>query len=203
MFENISSNISSSTIPITEVLSTDGNMRRAVWGRLYKTECIMCNRFPLDIQYGEDQIFNLLVGSNVSCESVTVLDAPLYFYYQSRTDSLVNLKDIEAEYKVGCWLLENLNLFKRTKFVIISALSALLCYRYECSFSSEAKLRKRKVNKKIRIAMHLLFCEKDVSLLLKIKYSILSISSLLYRILLIIRDPSYLHYEKIIKQRNK
>ena len=203
IFENLSPPFSSKIIPVTEAFSTDGNLRRAVWARLYKKEHIKDIRFPLDIQYGEDQIFNLLVGSNFSSESIAVLDMPLYFYYQARTDSLVKTKNIEAEYKMGCWYLENLNLFGEKKFVITSTLSALLSYRYECGFSSEAKLNKRKANSKLKIALHLMFHERDLPVFLKLKYSVLSLSSHLYRTILIMRDPSYLHYEKILQQRNK
>lgn len=202
-FNDVPPYIQSRTVQAIELLTNDGYFRRPVWGRIYKRCCIGNIRFAQGVQFGEDLIFNILVGSKNSSSNVTIADVPLYFYYQSRADSLVNVKDFEAEYKLGCWFIDNFHIFDDKRLAIICSYGSLLTYRYESGFSSKSKLARKKANLKMKINLRMLWKEKNINWSRKLKYTVLSYSPFIYRAALIFRDPSYIHYEKFLKKKHK
>ena len=114
---------------------------------------------------------------------------------------MVHKKNLDANYDLGSWYIDHIDCFQNKDIAIFASFSALLSYRYEGSFSPEAKAIRTKADKKLRKCLRVLLHEIDCSAITKIKYYAFSLSHTLYRIILHITDPSVKHYEKILKQR--
>ena len=180
-------------------MSHDGYIRRSVWGRLYKRETIGDTRFPCGVQFGEDMIFNILVVKSEQC-IIAFMDIPLIYYYQARGDSLVHVKSCEANYVLGSWYVDHLELFAMRDIAIFSAFSALLSYRHEGSFSPDSKAVQKKVKAKLNKCLQLLNSEITCSFLKKVKYFVFSKFALAYRLARILADPTTVGYEKHLKE---
>ena len=188
------------TATANEMMARDGYFRRSVWGRIYKRALIAHNRFPSDVQFGEDAIFNALVTDAPACR-ISHFDLQLYFYYQLRTDSLVHAKSIEANYVLGSWYIDHIEQFSQKNIAVLSSISALLTYRFEGSFSSDAKAIRKKAKKKLSRCLEILVHEIDCPVVTKIKYFVFIHIPKTYHLALRIADPSIVHYEKILKER--
>ena len=184
----------------SEVMSRDGYFRRSVWGRIYKRTLIGSKRFPVGIQFGEDLIFNTLVTDASLCR-ISYFDLQLYFYYQLRSDSLVHAKSAEANYALGSWNIDHIEQFGQKNTALLSSISALLAYRFESSFSPDAKAIGKKAKKKLSRCLKILLHESDCSIATKIKYFVFINIPIAYRLALRMADPSMVHYEKILKER--
>ncbi len=76
------------------------NYRSYCWGRLIPVELLRSMRFREDLPYSEDSVFISELGERNPELRYTVLDLPLYMYYQ-REDSLVKQAQDETRYKVA------------------------------------------------------------------------------------------------------
>ena len=188
------------TLSAIQAMLNDGYIRRSVWGRIYKKEVIHNKYFPVGIHFGEDIIFNSIVSDFAEC-MITTIDLPLYYYYQSRNDSLLHIKSCEANYIIGSWFIDNISSINNKSVAVFSAFSTLLSYRFEGSFSPDAKHIRKKSEIKLDKCLNVLFREIDCSLTTKVKYFVLSKSNFLYRIMLRITDPSTIYYEKLLKEK--
>ena len=189
-----------STVSAYDAMVTDGYIRRSPWGRIYQKASIGMIRFPLNIHFGEDAIFNILVATSSNC-SFAVLDVPLYYYYQARANSLVHSKNYLAEYSLGSWYLRNINMFKHRDIALYAACSALLSYRYEGSFSPERKTVRKNAKSSLKQCWKLLSELPTVPFKRKLRYALTINFPLIYRVGIIAADRTYLHYEKLLKEK--
>ena len=183
-----------------EVMARDGYFRRSVWGRIYKREVVADKRFPLEIHFGEDLIYNVLIADSPTCR-VTVFELPLYFYYQVRSDSLVHAKPLDANYLLGSWFVDHIEQFEQKNIAVCAALSALLTYRYEGSFSKDAKTVRRRAKQILNQCVRVLLRDVNCSAATKTKYILFAHAPFAYRLVLRLTDRSIIHYEKILKER--
>lgn len=76
-------------------IMTNGYLKRMIWGRIYRRECIGSNRFQVGIKWGEDTIFNVSVLCNAAELSAVMVDEVIYFYFQRASSAVNTLKTID------------------------------------------------------------------------------------------------------------
>lgn len=181
--------ITVSRIAGREAMARHGFTRAKAWGRLYKKTYIGDNRFPLGVNLGEDTIFNVLIAKAGGFK-VAILDVPIYFYYQIRSDSLVHIRAQDANCLLGSWYIDNLAMFELKDVAIFSGYSALLLYRYECSLYPQKKDMQKKAQDKLNRCLKELICLRDCSMLRKLRYIVLTVFPFAYELALRIKYPS-------------
>lgn len=172
-----------------EAMSRHGSVRAKVWGRLYKKAYIGDKRFPVGINLGEDTIFNVMTAK-ADHFRVVVVDVPVYFYYQSRSDSLVHIRARDAHYTLGSWYIDNLAMFELKDVAIFSAYSALLPYRLECSRSAQTRDMQKKTQAKLNECLKELIRLRGCSMLRKLRYIVFTVFPFAYELVLRIKYPS-------------
>ncbi len=94
---------------------------RTVWGKLYKKSIVRREgHFPLTLERGEDNIFNLY--AIWYAQKIYVLDVPLYHYCKARPDSIMKTPCLDQQgfsqryYAEVYQFLERFQLYKKLQF---------------------------------------------------------------------------------------
>lgn len=175
--------------------------RNRPWGKLFKRDVLGKIRFPEDINFGEDAVFNTLVFSQNREIAVVKVNVPIYFYYVCNEDSLSHNSDVERLYHLAACYLESCQTAERTDFCLDRATRIAMYYRYIGSFSSEKANVKKQASGLLRLCRKQLENDKFMSLKKKIALWVASTSPSPFRLALVMRDPSYVKWEKQIKQK--
>ncbi len=179
-------------------ISLDHDTICYVWGRLYKKDHIGKARFIKKIKFAEDKEFNVRVLCGIKDLKVSVVEFPLYYYFQ-RSDSAVHTLDHAEIIYAGESILKfaELDSFSADakKVLLFRAFKDALAARYVSMFYSdgEYKIMSRRLIKKCCKLMNNL---DNISFKEKTKYRTLAAFPIVYRMYRIITDPSMLDWEK-------
>ena len=79
-----------------------GQLKRLVWGRLYKRSSISGLRFENGLQWGEDTVFSI---SALGCDSnIALVGSELYFYFQREMSAMRTLSLHDKLALAQCYL---------------------------------------------------------------------------------------------------
>ena len=204
--EDTVARIDESSVLSTTCMSLDeatarGFFRNYVTGRIFKRSVVSSIRFPLNMQLGEDQIFNSQIAASQMNIKICSVDRCLYFYYM-REDSLVHSGADRAYCDICYWYLRHMNQFKKKNYVILQAFRSILMYRYRADILQRETDYQERVNQAIKECLCFLWSERTISIKDKIQFSVAAISPRLYRMSLIIKDKSILDWERLMKDRS-
>ena len=170
--------------------------------KLYRRSSVSDVWFPLGVQLCEDGIFNVEVISKKKEIVIKRVKAVMYFYY-CRNDSLVHNRPLER-YVVACnSFLDLADKISEKDICVYQAFRNILLYRYEGSFRQNKKQVKKKARPIVLRCMKLLMQAKYIPTATKAKLLVAGVSPLAYRLSLIIRDHSYIQWEKSLKEKIK
>lgn len=191
------------TVEVTSVSNTDamkiGQLKRLVWGRLYKRSSISGLRFKNGLQWGEDTVFS--ISSLCRDSHIALINTAMYYYFQRETSAMRtiaphNKLDLARYYMT--YYEEVSTDIQREIYLRESIKQALSC-RYAGMFNSnsseqhecEALLKQCKVKMKNSNML----TKKE-----KLMFNAFICMPSLYRLFRIIDDPTLLQWEKKMKQ---
>lgn len=183
-------------------LTTSGNLTASPWGKLFRRSTIGSLRFPLNINFGEDQIFNIQFFAGKAEPNIRRLEQSMYFYFD-RPGSLVHNNDSGRYWQIAQWYLDHIRDYHCTDIPLAHAFRALCFYRYIESFTNNKKNAFRNCRKAFRRALPWLLREKRFGVVQKIRYLVIVASHRFYRFQLVAKDPSMRTYEKMLKSQAK
>lgn len=179
-----------------------GQLKRLVWGRLYKRNTISGLQFENGLQWGEDTVFNISVLSRDL--HIALVDLELYYYFQRETSAMQILSLHCKLALANCYLKhyeKSTNSTQRYLYLSESIKQALAC-RYSGMFNMN-NTEQQECSKLLKQ------CKKEakestvMSRREKLIYSAFIYIPLLYRFFRIIDDPTLLCWEKIERRKKK
>ena len=166
--------------------------------KLQNLNDIANRRFSLDIHFGEDTIFNIVLYSENSRLRICFLNAPLYFYY-GRPGSLSNSTNFVKHLNIAKWLKDQLDNLLEKDICLMYIYKYTFNYRYENSFTAHKAVSNKEARKIFKSVNRYLFNEKKLSIAEKIKILIAAYFPSIYRARLLNNDPTMREYEKRLK----
>lgn len=203
--DNTSARCDEISPPVTQIVSTEkaqrnGELRSFVTGRLYRRSFVGSLTF-VDSQHAEDTIFNARLMSSYEDMQIAFIDYPLYYYYQGRGDSLVASNTLDTYIIQSKWLLDNIALFPKTDYALAHAFRGAFLYRYFCMFCANTTVAKKNTRVLLQKCLFHLHNNHTIPLITRLSLYLFSKSSNLYRLSLLIRDPSYKRWESVLKEK--
>lgn len=196
------------TVEVTSVSNTDamkiGQLKRLVWGRLYKRSSISGLRFENGLQWGEDTIFS--IRSLCRASNIALISSELYFYFQRETSAMrtVALRDklALARYYVAHY--DSVSAEMQRYIYLSEGIKQTLACRYSGMFEPND-------NEQLECSILLEQCKvkmKESNIISKkekLLFSSFILMPSLYRLFRIIDDLTLLYWEKSErrKRRNK
>ena len=196
------------TVEVTSVSNTDamkiGQLKRLVWGRLYKRSSISGLQFENGLQWGEDTVFSIsTLGRN---SNIALVGSELYYYFQRETSTMRTLSLHNKLALAQCYLTYYEKAESNTQrylYLNESIKQALAC-RYSGMFGSND-------SEQLECSILLEQCKvkmkesKVMSKKEELMFNSFILMPTLYRIFRIIDDPTLLYWEKSErrKRRNK
>lgn len=172
-----------------------GHLRTFVTGRLYKHNVVRGLLF-LDAPSGEDSAYNAMLVSNTDTVAFAYIDEPLYYYYQGRSDSIVKSSSVDTYRLQAQWYLDHMDLFIRTDYAVNHAFKSAFLYRYIGSFDNTAKDVKQQSKALLKKCIQYLNNNKTIPISTRFFLLVFSMFPSLYRLQLLLRDPTYRNIEK-------
>ena len=177
-------------------IMSHGYLKRVIWGKIYKKTYISELRFPNDIKWGEDTIFNVSALCNASTAQVIIVDVPLYFYFQRENSAVNTTKTIDKIPVCQFYLKQGVREKDKIKQEVYFSECAkqLLAHRYAAKVCAEYEayrqceelirectlaLRKSSITPKKAVLLFFFFCPWS------------------YRLYRIVDDPTLLKWEKM------
>ena len=180
------------------------NIRKYIWGKLYKKEILSNIFFKENLSFAEDTLFNMNVFLQKKNIRIFELEQELYYYF-NREDSVVHkIQTIHIYYVVEEYLkyIESGELNnKKLEIIVEQTLKSILSYRYLSMFEEDKAVLKKRCNKVIQscwlnIRNNHLFSTKK-----RFIYKVFTSIPLSYRVFRILADKTMLDLEKNRKQR--
>ena len=188
-----------------EKVTSNGFLKRLVWGRLYAKNLINQLRFDRVLMWGEDTAFNLSALLTKTNLRFAWVDIPLYFYY-SRDTSISNTISYERRFRLPKWYLRNFTKFNNKhaqKYILEQACKETLSSRYLEMFNPK-KAEVTSACKSIIADCLGAMCTSGLfSAMELLKYRILFKFPFLYRLIRIGNDKTLLIWEKNEKIRQR
>ena len=181
----------------------DHNLKTYVWGRIYKASILADRRFPEDIAFWEDRVFNASILSERKDAVVVYVPVQLYYYFD-RPGSLAHQSDAKKVQELSRVLAEYAycNPDSAIKLILlIESVKMALAARYLSVYDPEKKEIKKSCNALLKSSISKLSNIRDVSSKEKFKYRILYAFPALYRVWRIRNDPTLLAWEKSQRER--
>ena len=192
------------SIPVyhVEQAQSIGMMRSFVTGRLYKADFAKIWVF-YDVPAGEDTAYNAMLMSSKQPPAIAYIDIPLYFYFQGNANSIVKNSTLNIYLGQSKWYLEHLHLFEETDFPLTHAFRGAMAYRYIGSFSANPALVNKNARKCLKICRTALRNNKTMSVKKRVQLLVLSSFGWIYRLALILKDPTYREVERRMRQEHQ
>lgn len=177
----------------------NGHLRSFVTGRLYRHSIV--RQLPFyDVPSGEDTAYNSMLVSNTGTVTFAYTDESLYYYYQGRSDSIVKSGTYDTYRLQAQWYLDHMDLFNRTDYAVKHAFKHAFLYRYIGSLHSTANEVKRNSRMILKVCVARLKENTSISFTERLVLLLLTVFPALYRLQLLLRDPTYRNVEKGIKR---
>lgn len=170
------------------------------WAKIYRRTSVMGVQFPVGIQLCEDGLFNAEVMSKKKGIVIKRVNAVMYYYY-CRRDSLVHNRPLERYLAASNAFLDLADRITDKDICVYQAFRNILLYRYEGSFGIDRKNIRSTARPIIWRCVKLLLREGYIPIGTKVKLLIAGFSPIAYRLSLIIRDRSYIRWEKVLKEK--
>ena len=175
------------------MLGTDSRM--TVWGTLYRSATFQHIHFPDKKGISEDNIYHTLIFSEAENATVVRLHHPLYYYYIARPDSIMKTATADTYIKNAKWLTQQLPSLKKKTYVLDNILSFLFSYSYASRFYANPAIAWKNVKLCFQdLCPHLR--HESLSYKLWLKIFIVRYLRLFHRTIMIMRDRTYLLWEK-------
>ncbi len=185
--------------------STNRCMGKSVWGKIFKTEAARRSRFPVGISNGEDAYYIITLldkGIRARC-----IDAGLYYYFNrpnSTVTSRFTMKRFTMTYSFDmlCEKLKNSsNLFLK-KYCLQYLFQSIFYNRTQAigtACENEVLSESKRIGKKwIKDFQR----NKDISLIIKISFTVFFYSRPVYELARAIQDPTMFDFYKSRKKEN-
>lgn len=176
--------------------------RNYIWGRIYKYSLINGLHFPLDVPLAEDTIFNVTALCTKEDIRLFCVDERLYYYFQ-HSDSAVHSLPLEMIVRVlPHWLdlVKSVQTPYQRKIISDRLSKSIYAYRYSCSFGANYHYIKKECSSLLKESRKF---RNDFPLRKRLLYLTLDYFPQIYRLFLLINDPTLKQYEKNMKSRNK
>lgn len=182
----------------------NAQLKRVVWGKMYRRELLRMVRFDVTLAYGEDTTFNLLLFAQYPLLRVVQIVDALYVYF-GRGGSLSDTASWQKQHQLISWLLEHYKMGQKPyvqKMFLEQASKDTLASRYGAMVTDEKDVCASCDNlmqicwKELKESN--LFSSRELVLLrcfIKMPFA--------YRIFRIINDPTLLMWEKNVKARQQ
>ena len=188
-----------------EKVTSNGFLKRLVWGRLYAKDLINQFRFDRVLMWGEDTAFNLSALLKKTNLRFAWVDIPLYFYFY-RDTSISNTISYERRFRLPKWYLKNFTKFNSThaqKYILEQACKETLSSRYLEMFNPQ-KAEVASACKNIMADCLNAMCTSGLfSARELLKYKVLFRFPSIYRLIRIVDDKTLLTWEKTEKERRR
>lgn len=181
------------------------SMGKSVWGKIFKTEIARRSRFPVGISNGEDAYYIITLldkGIAVRC-----IDAELYYYLNRQNSTVTSrftMKRFTMTYSFDmlCERLKNSsNLF--LKKYCLQYLFQSIFYNRTQAIGTECEKEVLSESKRIGKKWLKDFQRnKDVSLIIKIMFTVFFYSRHIYELARAIQDPTMIDFYKSRKKEN-
>lgn len=169
-----------------------------VWNKLYKRQHIDANRFVEEIRFAEDEEYNTRILCGIKDLKVSVIEFPLYYYYQ-RSNSIVHTENYAEIIYAGKNSLKSIESDRFSmaakKVLLFRSFKNALTARYLSRFDSDSKYKVMS-RQMIKNCLRKMKGLDNISFKEKTKYKILSYFPIVYRMYRIITDPTMLDWEK-------
>ena len=188
-----------------EKVTSNGFLKRLVWGRLYAKNLINQLRFDRVLMWGEDTAFNLSALLTKTNLRFAWVDIPLYFYY-SRDTSISNTVPFEHRFRLPKWYLRNFSTFKdphARKYILEQACKEILSSRYLEMFNPQREEVSSTCKSIIAECSEIVYTSNIFSPMELLKYRILFKFPFIYRLIRIANDRTLLTWEKSEKIRQR
>ena len=171
------------------------DFRVTVWGTLYRSAAFQNIRFPDKKGIFEDNFYHALIFSETEHATVVRLHHPLYYYYVARPDSIMKTATADTYIKNAKWLTQQLPSLKKKAYVLDNILSFLFSYSYASRFYANPAIAWKNVKICFQeLRPHLR--HESLSYKLLLKAFIVRYLRLFHRTIMIMRDRTYLLWEK-------
>ena len=177
--------------------------RNYVWGRLYRASLLKQHRF-IEGAYYEDTPFNLILVCGNENIRIALISHPLYFYFM-RASSIVHSIPIVHAFDVCEHYLAHTTFASSDlqKAVFMEqTLKKCLAIRYQASLERDTGTLAR-CRTMIQQALPIYTSSKTVAAKHKLRFTLLAMFPLIYRIFRLIDDPSLFTWERSIKAKRK
>jgi glycosyltransferase involved in cell wall biosynthesis len=178
---------------------------KSSWAKLFKYELAIKEKFPIGISNGEDGYYILLLLDDGP--KVAIVDLQLYYYYfreNSAVTSDFTFKKFSITYSfdVLCeQLSDSSNRF--LKKYCLQYLFQTIFYNRTCSIGSDSEKKVLKESKKIGKKWIKTFLKnEDISLQIKIMFTVFFYSRHIYELARAIKDPTMLDFYKNRRKGN-
>lgn len=194
------------TVEVTSVSNTDamkiGQLKRLVWGRLYKRSSISGLRFEIGLQWGEDTVFSISTLGRDS--NIALVGSELYYYFQRETSAMrtVALHDKLALARYYMAHYDSVGTEMQRYIYLSEGVKQVLACRYSGMFGSND-------NEQLECSILLEQCKvkmKESKVMSKkeaLMFNSFILMPTLYRIFRIIDDPTLLYWEKSERRKRK
>ena len=173
----------------------DGNLRSFVTGRLYRHSIVRGLRF-YDAPSGEDTAYNAMLVSNTDTVAFAYAEEPLYYYYQGRPDSIVKSSTVDTYRLQAQWYLDHMELFKKTDYAVNHAFKSAFLYRYMGSLTKVSGDVRQVSRILLKECVHCLNQNETIPVTTRWILWGFTVFPALYRLQLLLRDPTYRGIEK-------
>ena len=194
------------TVEVTFVPNADamkiGQLKRLVWGRLYRRSLISGLRFESGLKWGEDTLFSICTLSNNP--NIALVGSELYYYFQRETSASQTLSLRSKLDLIRCYLTyyEKAGGDAQRFLYLNEGIKQALSCRYSGMFEAtdeeqrECSVLLEQCKEKLRESN--IVGKKET-----LMYNAFILVPALYRLFRIVDDPTLLQWEKNMKLKGK
>ena len=174
--------------------------RRVVWGRLMRSRDAQTLRFPPEVRWAQDSLYNLRLIGRLDDPAIYEIDAELYYYLQIPT-SRFHRHAYESAIAIADWYVRHWRDPRHMKtgpwawVLLYHAITTTLRTRYQASLLKNRKLV-RKSNALLRPMVTDLVRDRYVRLKYKLGFAVIALFPWVYRRFRVWNDPTFKDSEK-------
>lgn len=177
-----------------------GTIKRLVWGRLYRRECVEKKRFVVGIKWGEDTLFSIDTLCDIEGKKIVIIDAEIYFYFQ-REDSVMHVVHSSDKLALTHHYMQNIESLQdglKKRIYLSESIKQTLAYRYSEMYNPSNEVHEE-CKRLLRQCRNKLMSETHLPERMKIVFAVFILFPGLYRYWRIMDDPTLIKWEKDVR----